>query len=126
MIKNLVPSTFLAPFKSTMGVHFDKVCNDIGANIGRIEKDVVTKHGDWTCGTKGKLQSKDGHVLQLPLNAPWTVLVRFGLQLTAIAKNGSSDEPAYTMTIDADIPAEAKSWYETNYQHVAKQEKQVA
>jgi hypothetical protein len=48
------------------------------------------------------------------------------LQLTAIAKNGSSDEPAYTMTIDADIPAEAKSWYETNYQHVAKQEKQVA
>lgn len=119
-LNNLNPKQFLAPFKKTLGFTFDKVCADIASDLGRLEKDIQTKSGDWKPGTKGKLLSKDGHTLQLPLNAPWCPLVMFGLQLTAIAKNGSSLEPAYTMGVEADIPAICVNWVDTKYRNISK------
>ncbi len=115
-LNNLVPSQFLACFAATMGQpHFDKVCADISSNLGRIEKDIVTKSGAWKCGAKGTLVSKDGHKLQLPLNSAWASLVRFGLQIQEIATAGSSLEPSYKMEIHAELPAFAVNWFETNY-----------
>lgn len=116
-LTNLKASVILNAFKSEVGNHFDKLCGDVDSNLGRLEKDIVTKAGDWKCGARGSLISKDGHKLQLPLNAPWATLVRFGLQLNEIAKNGSSLEPAYAMEINAILPAECEAWFNTNYRN---------
>lgn len=115
-LSNLTPKLVLAPFKSAMNSHFDKVCADVQSNLGRLEKDIITKSTDWQCGTKGAIVSKDGHKLQLPLNAPWATLLRFGLQIGNIIKNGSSDEPKYVMIIESELPAECVSWFKQNYE----------
>lgn len=118
-LNNLKAETYLAVFKNTMGVHFPKVCADINSWIGQRESTIVSKQSGWTVGTKGRLVSKDGHTLQLDLNAAWTPLVLFGMQLSAINTNGStvdnSGKVVYDMDVQADIPAASKSWYETHY-----------
>jgi hypothetical protein len=115
-LNNLVPAIVLAPFAQVMGEpHFTKVCADVASNLGRLEKDIITKSGGWKNGARGAIVSKDGHKLQLPLNAPWASLIRFGLQLTEIATNGSSLEPVYKMEIHAELPAVCANWFETNY-----------
>lgn len=118
-LANLKAETYLAVFQNTMGMHFPKVCNDINSWIGQRESTIVSKQTGWTVGTKGRLVSKDGHTLQLDLNAAWTPLVLFGLQLTAINTNGSTVKAdgtvQYNMDVQADIPAASKAWYETHY-----------
>lgn len=117
-LNNLKASVILACFKNEVTEkHFPKLCADIDSNLGRLEKDIVTKAGEWKVGAKGTLVSKDGHKLQLPLNAPWATLVRFGLQLNALASAGSSLEPVYAMQIDANLPAECENWFSTNYRN---------
>lgn len=117
-LNNLKANVILAPFQLEItDAHFTKLCNDIDSNLGRLEKDIVTKSGDWKVGAKGALVSKDGHKLQLPLNAPWATLVRFGLQLNAIMKAGSSLEPAYEMELQSTLPAECENWFNTNYRN---------
>lgn len=125
-LNNLKAVVILAAFKSEVTeAHFPKLCADIDSNLGRLEKDITTKAGDWKCGAKGKLVSKDGHTLQLPLNAPWATLVRFGLQLNEITRAGSQLEPSvYAMQVQATLPAECEAWFNTNYRtkQPAKQE----
>lgn len=125
-LTNLKASVILACFKNEVtDAHFTKLCNDVDSNLGRLEKDIITKAGDWKCGTKGALVSKDGHKLQLPLNAAWATLVRFGISLNEITKNGSSLEPEYRMEIHATLPSECEAWFNTNYRGKAV-EKPVA
>lgn len=116
-LNNLKAAEILKSFTNEMGNHFPKVCADVDSNLGRLEKDIVTTAGNWKCGTKGTLVSKDGHKLQLPLNAPWTTLVRFGLRLNEIADAGSSMEPKHAMEIQANIPAECEAWFNQNYRN---------
>ena len=114
-LNNLKAAEILKCFTNEMGNHFPKVCADIDSNLGRLEKDILTTSGDWKCGAKGTLVSKDGHKLQLPLNSAWSTLVRFGLRLNEISKAGSSMEPLHEMEVQANIPAEAEAWFKTNY-----------
>ena len=109
---NLNPEYVLAPFKDALGSVYAKVCNDIKAQLGRLDKDVVTKSSGWTVGAKHSIVSKDGHKLLLPPNAEWTYLLRFGMQFTAIREAGSTAEPQYDMAIVAEIPAICRGWIE--------------
>lgn len=117
-LNNLKAEAILAPFKADCGNFFDKLCQDVNSNLGRLEKDILTKSGEWKVGTKGKLLSKDGHTLQLPLNAAWTPLVQFGIRLMEIQNAGSSLEPKYSMQIEATIPAVCTNWIDANYRNV--------
>jgi hypothetical protein len=114
-LNNLKAAVILKCFTDEMGNHFSKVCADVDSNLGRLEKDILTTSGDWKCGAKGMLVSKDGNKLQLPLNAGWATLVRFGLRLNEVCTAGSSLEPRHEMTLQANIPAEAEAWFKTNY-----------
>ena len=121
-LNNLKPEIVLACFREETGVHFSKLCNDISSNLGRIEKDVITKPGQWKVGTKGKLVAKDGHTLQLPLNAPWAILLQFGMRANELSQAGSSVEPQHTMEIQCTMPAPCEAWYNENYRKSAKPE----
>lgn len=118
-LNNLKAANILKCFTDEMGNHFSKVCADIDSNIGRLEGDIQTTSGDWKCGVKGSITSKDGHKLQLPVignkPVPWAILVRFGLRLNEICNAGSSMEPRHEMTLQANIPAECEAWFKANY-----------
>jgi len=119
-LNNLKAAEILKCFTNEMGNHFPIVCQHIDSNLGRLEKDILTTSGDWKCGAKGTLVSKDGHKLQLPLNSPWTTLVRFGLRLNEIVSAGSSLTPKHTMEIQANIPAECEAWFNQTYRNKPK------
>ena len=112
----------LAPFKNEIGNHWDKIVNDVNSALGRLQGDIITKNGDWKVGTKGKLVSKDGNEWNLPLNAPMFSLVRFGIQLNAIANAGSNQERKYVMDVQATIPEICSAWYDANYRSADKPE----
>ena len=117
-IANLQAKTYLQPFRTAVGGLFDKLCNDADSFVGSLESSIITKSTDWTVGTKGRLVSKEGNTLQLPLNSSMSSLIMFGLQLTRISKAGSTDEPAYTMAIESELPAVCKEWFKA-YQEKA-------
>lgn len=125
-LNNLKAQEYLAVFKQAMGAHYDKVCNDINSWVGQKENTIVSKQTGWTVGTKGRLVSKDGHTLQLDLNAGYTPLILFGMQLTAINNNGShldsQGKVAYNMDVQADIPYSAKTWFDAKYVNAVKEE----
>jgi hypothetical protein len=100
---NLNPATALLPFKTALGTSFDKIVNDTKAQLGRWAKDMKTEGGEWSVTDKGKLKSKDGHELQMPLNNPAAILLRYGMQLSKLAKSGDMD-------VDASIPKVCDAW----------------
>lgn len=128
-LNNLKAQEYLAPFKQAMGTYFDKVCNDINSWVGQKESTIVSKQTGWTVGTKGRLVSRDGHTLQLDLNAGYTPLILFGMQLTTINLNGSrldgQGKVAYDMSVQADIPFSAKSWFDAKYVNATVAEKPI-
>jgi hypothetical protein len=109
-INNLNVKAELSCFSDEFGPAFEKLINDTSANVGRLEGAIVSKATGWSVGTKGRIVSKEGHTLALPLNAAWAQLLLFGMQITRIATNGSTDEPAYKMDIQADVPACCEVW----------------
>ena len=121
-ISNLKAATYLQPFKTAVGGLFDKLCNDADSFIGSLENSIITTSTDWTVGTKGRLVSKEGNTLQLPLNSSMSSLIMFGLQLTRISKAGSTDEPAYNMVVEAELPAVCREWFKA-YQDKAAAKK---
>lgn len=109
-INNLNVKLELGCFSDEFGPSFEKLVNDISANVGRLEGSIVSTATGWSVGTKGRIVSKEGHTLALPLNAAWAQLLLFGMQIQKIARNGSTDEPKYTMDIQADVPACVEVW----------------
>jgi len=109
-INNLNIKAELDCFTDVFGPAFDKLVNDTSANVGRLEGTIVSKATGWSVGTKGRIVSKEGHTLALPLNAAWAQLLLFGMQINRIANNGSTDEPKYEMDIQADVPACCEVW----------------
>ncbi len=109
-INNLNVRAELSCFSDEFGPAFDKLVNDTAANVGRLEGSIVSKATGWSVGTKGRITSKEGHTLSLPLNAAWAQLLLFGMQINRIANNGSTDEPVYKMGIQADVPACCEVW----------------
>jgi hypothetical protein len=118
-LENLNVKTALACFSEVCGEpHFAKLCNDVAANVGDLAKTVVSKSTGWRVGTKGRLVSKEGHSLQLPLNAPWATLLRFGMEIEAITERGTLEEPTKrVMTAQCTMPAQCWVWWN---QRVAK------
>lgn len=127
---NLQPETIFAPFKDALGLHFARVCDLAKCQLGRWEKDVKSTAGVWKCSDKGILSSKEGHKLQLPLNNPLSILIRFGVQLSDIASKGDFDG-VYTLNdktgvvahcgMQVGIPRTCEDWF----QQLAKSAKTV-
>lgn len=109
-INNLRAESYLKPFRNELGGLFDKMVNDCNAFVGRLEKDIITTQSGWVVGAKGRLVSKEGNILQLPLNSEHSILIQFGLKLQAIADAGSTDEPVYKMDVQSTIPANCRVW----------------
>ncbi len=116
---NIVPAVVFHSFKDELGELFPKVCNDAKAFFGRLEKDIKVTAGVWKCSTKGELQSKDGNKVQMPLNNPMSILIRFGMQLNEIAERASfggqfklaeDGQSVVHGGIIASIPRECESW----------------
>ena len=127
---NIIPAIVFAPFEMALGKHWDKVCNDCKSFLGRLEKDIVTTGGDWKVTNTGKLKSKDGNEVALPLNNPMSVLLRFGMQLTEIASNGNfggayklnkDGNAVESIGIQAELPKECQAWFDT----MNKEEKEL-
>lgn len=103
---NLNPEVAFAPFRGAIGeIAWPKVCNDAKAMLGRCEKDIKTTAGEWKISATGKATSKDGNTVQLPLNNPATILLRFGTQIVTLSKNGG-------MSITSEVPVPCKAWIE--------------
>lgn len=106
----------LMPFRDEAGGHFDKLSKDIHSFLCQYSSAVVTTEGEWKAGTKGKLTSKSGHTLQLPLNSALTALVQFSLRIRELEDAGSVDKPVeHAFTIQANFPAACEGWFNTNY-----------
>lgn len=116
---NIVPAIVFAPFKSAMGVTWDKVCNDASSMFGRWEKDFLkSTSGEWKVTSTGKLKSKEGHEIQMPLNNPMSILVRFGMQLNDVAANMGQLElnedktKVIKLGIESRLPKQCIDWIE--------------
>lgn len=118
---NIEPKIVFAPFKKALGSQWEKVCNDTRSFLGRQEQNIKSDCSDWKVSAKGVLKSKEGHELSLPLNSPISTLIRFGMQLTEIAKAADfggkyeyDDVKKKTECIhcgmDVDIPQFCKDW----------------
>lgn len=94
---NLSPEVAFAPFASHLGKLLPKLTADTKAMLGRLEKDLETKPGEWKATASFKLSSKEGHTLQLPPNNPLTILLCFGMRINELAKVGG-------MAIQSSIP----------------------
>jgi hypothetical protein len=102
--ENLIVEKAIAPFKNAIGdTAFPKVCNDIRSMLGRVEKDIVLKDGDWKAGASFKLSRKNGETIPLPPNNPATILLCFGMRFNELAKSADCE-------IEAGIPAQCKAW----------------
>ena len=86
-----------------------------------MEKDIKTTGGEWKVTNTGKLRSKDGNEVQLPLNNPMSVLIRFGMQLNEVASKGmfggafkvSEDGKSVVHCgIVAELPKECEAWFQ--------------
>lgn len=111
-INNLNPETLLAPFAKAIGKQFPKVVADAKSFLGRLEKDIITKNGDWKVSTKGRIVAKDGHTLQLPLNSPMSSLIMFGMRLAEVSGGGKFS------VNEATLPEVCQAWIAVNYSEV--------
>lgn len=108
---NLIIGKALKPFKSALGESFAKVEADIKSALGREEKKgendpkqgVQLKDGDWKASASFKLVRKNGESLQLPPNAPWAILLCFGMRMNELAKSANSE-------IESSIPEICQVW----------------
>jgi len=112
----------LQPFAGEAGVHFPKLCTDIGAFLQQWSQTIVTEEGDWKASTKGRVVSKSGHTLQLPVNSPLTALYQFALRIDELAKAGSQDKPLHRFVLEANFPATVEPWFSTTYRKSPKAE----
>lgn len=102
---SLIVENALSPFRAAIGKNFDKICNDVRSLLGRVEKDIVLKDGEWKAGASSKLTRKNGESVQLPLNNPATTLLCFGMRLNELSKAGQFEAVA-------GIPKDCQSWVE--------------
>jgi hypothetical protein len=100
---NLIIEKALAPFKLSLGDNMGKIINDIKALLGRVEKDIVVKDGEWKASAGFKLSRKNGETIQLPANNPATILLCFGMRIGELAKNADC-------SITAGIPSQCEAW----------------
>lgn len=104
--------SILAPFRASIGeAYWERIVNDANSYIGRCDANRVTKHGEWKVTAKG-IESKDGHKVPMDFKTPIAALIRFGMQLSEIAKAGSSDLPKHEMLIEACLPSVCESWFQ--------------
>lgn len=110
-LENLNPENALIPFKKAIGSNYGKVVNDVKSFLGKfVEKDMIVKQSGWKCSATGKLTSKDGYSIQMPLNHPCSTLVKFGMRLMEVsAAMGDVD-------IDSAIPKECEHWVNAHAQ----------
>lgn len=104
-LNNLNVSSALMPFKKSLGESFTKVEGDIKSMLGRLDKDIIAKAGEWKAGASFKLTSKEGYTLQLPLNNPAAQLLCFGMRANELADKGGMD-------VECTIPKNCEAWVE--------------
>lgn len=103
-LNNLNVALELSIFQDSLGESFDKVVNDVKSMLGRIKAEEITaKQGEWKAGAKGRITSKEGYTVQLPLNNPASSLLLFGMKLRAIGESGE-------MSVSAEIPKVCRDW----------------
>lgn len=100
---NLIVEKALTPFKTALGDNMPKIIGDIKSLLGRVEKDIVIKDGDWKASASFKLSRRNGETVQLPANNPATILLCFGMRFVELAKNADCD-------IDCSIPEQCAAW----------------
>jgi len=109
---NIVVEKALNPFKTAIGNSMPKIVGDIKSLLGRVDKDVVVKDGDWKASAGFKLSRRNGETVQLPANNPATILLCFGMRFNELAKNADCE-------IEASIPTVCEAWVK---EHSSKQQ----
>lgn len=116
-LANLIVANHLAHFTSIKGEVLNEVKSDIMSLLAKEETNLVSNVGDWKISEKGILSTKEGHKLALPINNSAVVLLKFGMQLSAIAKAGGlKDKP---LVIDCEVPATCDAWLEQKSVRIA-------
>lgn len=118
-LQNLNVRAALEVFPEITGKVLDEVVSDIVSLLGNESKNMTSVVSDWTISDKGILSTKEGYKLPLPLNNSATVLLKFAMQLTKIAKNGN-------FTVDASVPKACTAWFEQKSIRIAKSAAPVA
>lgn len=109
----------LHPFKAVLGDLFPKICNDAKSFIGRLEtenggKNVMAKLSGISVTAKCVIKSKEGYSLQMPLNNPMSILIRFGMELSKL--DDSLGNRVVTPSgevkggLESDLPAQCVDW----------------
>lgn len=115
MLSNLNPEVALAPFRKAIGNAFPKIVADCKSMLGRVEKDIVTKAGDWKASATFKLSSKEGRTVQLPLNNPAAQLLCFGMRFNELCKSAGND-------VEATIPKNCQAWIEEHARNMKQEQ----
>ena len=111
-LANLNVQAHLMHFSDLQGDVKTEVVSDILSLLGNEEGKMLSKVGDWKMSDRGILSCKEGHKLALPLNNPAVILLKFGMQLSAICK-------AADITIQAEVPKTCESWLKTKSEKIA-------
>ena len=120
-------ASILKPFTAEAGNHFAKLVADVTSFLGQYSTAIQTVEGEWKAGTKGKITSKTGNSLQLPLNSALTALVQFALRIRELETAGSVDKPvAHAFEIQCNFPAACEGWFNQNYRAKSKKTEMVA
>jgi hypothetical protein len=117
---NINPTVELHPFRAAIGEDlFPKLCNDIKSFIGRLEtenngKNVVAKLSGVTVTAKCVIKSKEGYSLQMPLNNPMSILIRFGMELSRLDDSLGNRKIAQDGTVigglESELPSQCTDW----------------
>lgn len=109
-------ASILNPFKDEAGAHFPKLVADVTSFLGQYASAIQTVEGEWKAGTKGKITSKTGNSLQLPLNSALTALIQFSLRIRELEEAGSVIKPVeHRFEIQCNFPAAVEGWFNQNY-----------
>ncbi len=118
-LANLNVQNHLRHFTSLQDDVLKEVVSDVLSLLGNEEGKMLSAVGDWKMSDRCILSCKEGHKLTLPPNNPAVILLKFGMQLSSIAKAADID-------INADVPKLCESWLKTKSEKIAARKSAAA
>lgn len=127
-LANINVGKAIAPFAEAISGNplvTQAIVNDIKSLLGRELPNLKSDIGDWKLSEKGILSTKEGHKLNLPMNNPAVIMLKFGLRLLEISNAMETEKNPVTIVCNT-VPTTCLQYVADKNAMVAKQAKEPA